>query len=392
MDRRRALAALAWAGAAPLCAPAAQGAWIGAASEGGVLAWGPQACWVGEAGGPLQVLAGEPAPELPPVGAAGAVWRVLRDGALERWQRDAALEWHPAWTGRLPARVHALAASDDGGFALAAHGEQLSLLDAHGGLVKAFEGRDLARTRHGPAQALFALAQRRSFVAGWPALGELWEISLDPAAPPVFEGLVHDYRMSEAIGSSGYLGVRRAPLGLPLPAFGFADARVPWLAGSLGDAVAVVHLDVRRRIATLALPGARPAAATLRREGGAWQWWLPVGDAVQLVDTARWTLLERLPLPGPVQRLQALGDAVWALAGQGEQASLLVRRGGPWQQVAVTPGRPTALAADAGAQRLLVATEAPAAVLLLDAGGGALARWPLPSTARVEGLAWMPAS
>lgn len=402
MKRRDALAALAWAGSAwgSACRAAAQrdasavaqpgGSVAGDGWHGAALAWGRGGCWIAEPGRALQALAGEASAALPPVAAARALWRVRRDGRLERWQRDGPGAWRPQEMPALEPRVHALAASPDGRFAVAAHGEQLSVLGAQGELLARFEGRDPGRTRRGAAQALFALPQRRSFVAAWPALGELWEISLDPQAPPIFEGLVHDYRMAEAIATRGYLGARRSPLGLPLPAMSFADARVPWLAGTLDDTVAVVHLDVRRRIASLRLPGALPAASTLHRSGEAWQWWLPVGDAVQRIDTARWRPIDRLPAPGPVRALQSMGEAVWALVGRAGASSLQVWRGGEWRPVELAPGRAVALAVDAPSRRVLVATEEPAALHLLDAEGRTLERWTLP--APPGAVAWMPAA
>ncbi len=192
---------------------------------------------------------------------------------------------------------HAQATSLDGQWTLAAHGEQLTLLDRQGCAVKTYEGSDLARRRRGQASALFVLPQRQSFVVAWPTLGELWEISLDPQAPPVFDGWVHDHRLGEGLATPGYLGVRRTLLGLPMPTIDFADARVPWLAGALGDEVIVVHLDVRRRIAALNVPGARPHAAQLQRTDGRLEWWLPAGQELLVFDTARWTLLARHALP-----------------------------------------------------------------------------------------------
>lgn len=286
--------------------------------------------------------------------------------------------------------VQALAASDDGLWILIAHGQGLSLLDASGRVVKAFEGTDLSRRRRGAAQALFHLPQRRSFLASWPELGELWEISLDPGAPPIFDGLVHDYRMAEAIANPGYLGARRAPLGVPMPALSFADRRVPWVAGVLQDAVAVVHLDVRRRIALLPVPGALPQAALLRTDRNGLRWWLPAGPAVQVFDVARWTPVERHVLPGPVGAIQALGDAVWAVAGEPGNTDLLIWRGKDWQRVDEPTGRPRALRADPQGHAMLVATFDPAGLHLVDTEGRTLHRWALSPGTALRGVAWVP--
>ncbi len=42
---------------------------------------------------------------------------------------------------------------------------------------------------------------RRSFVIVFEPLAELWELSTDPQAAPIFDGLVHDYHQGEAIAS-----------------------------------------------------------------------------------------------------------------------------------------------------------------------------------------------
>lgn len=149
-------------------------------------------------------------------------------------------------------------------------------------------------------RALWHLPQRRSFVVAWPALGELWEIPLNPDAEPIFDGLVHDYRMGEGLAAPGYLGVRRTPLGPAMPELDFADARVPWLAGLQDERVVLVHLDVRRRIAERTLPGARPQAALLRHAESGLQWCLPCGQQVQVLDLPRFEPVDAVAwLPAP---------------------------------------------------------------------------------------------
>ena len=34
---------------------------------------------------------------------------------------------------------------------------------------------------------------------------EIWEISYDPDAKPIFDGYVHDYKMGEGVALAGYL-------------------------------------------------------------------------------------------------------------------------------------------------------------------------------------------
>lgn len=146
-------------------------------------------------------------------------------------------------------------------------GTDLVLRDDTGGALARWPLRD-ADGRPGLPIAVCQLQPRQSLVvvvAGW---HELWEISTDPAAPPIFDGLVHDYRMGEAIARPGYLGLRRIRLVQPWLAV-WADGRVPWLLGAeagVDSDVAVLHLDVRRVVGRLpvAAGGGWPAIAGRR--------------------------------------------------------------------------------------------------------------------------------
>jgi hypothetical protein len=179
-------------------------------------------------------------------------------------------------------------------------GADLVLHDSTGTPLARWPLRD-AGGRPGTPMAVCRLLPRQSIVvvmAGW---HELWEISTDPAAPPIYDGLVHDYRMGEAIARPGHLGVRRIRLARPWVAV-WSDARVPWLVGAEqsdgGDAVAVVlHLDIRRAVARLPLGPAvgQPLQGTTLRtmpDGTAGPLVLPApGGGWQRIDPRRW--------PGP---------------------------------------------------------------------------------------------
>ena len=319
-----------------------------AGATGDVLAWGSGRLWIARSGGRLESLTHELSAMVAPALTAAGCWCATQRGGLAAWRRDAGGAWREAL--RLPFEnpVHALAASADDRWVLAAHGQQLTLLDGDGRIAKNYEGHDLARRRRGEARWLAHLPQRQSFVVALPALGELWEIQLDPQAAPIHDGLVHDYRMDEAIASPGFLGVRRTPLATPLPAFAFASEAAPWVAGIDGanaDRVVVVHLDVRRAVASLALPGARPAGAVLRREGGEWRWWLPTAAGIEAVDAASWRAVARLEVEGRAHALQFVGGRLWVLAASPSGPSLLLRqheRG--WSAARIDIGEPIGLA------------------------------------------------
>jgi hypothetical protein len=286
-------------------APSREAALAGVSSPAPCVVWHAEAVALRWPDGRTEPLPGSPSAA--PVAAANGLWLATRDGRLRRWR------WRDAWRCdvdlALPAAAHALTASPDGGHVLAAHGRQLRLLDGEGRTLRDYVGTDLARRRSGHAAALLALPRRRSLLAAWPDLHEWWEISLDPAAPPIFDGLVHDHRMGEAIASPGHLGLRRIAFDGPAPLPVFNASAWPWVAARVDDELLVVHLDVRLVVARLQAPGALPAAGVSH----AGLWWLPVGAALWGVDPRRWTVTTRRRAPGPVQRLAVAGGVLHAL-------------------------------------------------------------------------------
>jgi hypothetical protein len=126
-------------------------------------------------------------------------------------------------------------------------------LQVQGAWVQVVDGQGQRLRRwsapHGVVTALVHPA-RRSFLVAPRGLAQLWEVALDPQAPPLYEGLVHDYRMGEGLARPGYLGLRRMLLPRPLQAVcGCGDRpylRV-WDSDPAGSAV--LQLDVRRIIA-----------------------------------------------------------------------------------------------------------------------------------------------
>lgn len=386
LTRRRAIAALAAGALLPSAVARA------ASGTPRLLAWGERGLWVVRgadgAAAAVDALSDEPLGTPPPLALAQRVVAIDGAGRLRGWQL------HPeGWREQPPrvfdAPVHALGASADGQWTLVAHGQALSLLDAGGRVERQWMGHDLAQRRQGAAAAIRHLPQRRSFVVAWPSLGELWELQLDPSAPVVFDGLVHDYRMGEGLGRAGFLGIRRTPLAPPVPSLDFSDARVAWVAGRAGPQVAVVHLDVRRRIASLPFAEARPDGAALVAGGTARQWWLPVADTVQVLDPSRWEVLERHALAAPVHAVVAASAAVWVRVDDA-QAPLRLWRDRRWQRPAADVAEALrALAPDATASTLLCAGSD--RVWELDAQGRVARAWRFDAGAALRGVAAFPA-
>jgi hypothetical protein len=166
------------------------------------------------------------------------------------------------------------ARSTDNRWLVAADGQDVVVYD-RGMRVKtlAAKSRD-GRSGPSPVASIHHVGARRSFVIAFEALSELWELSVDPEAAPIFDGLVHDYRLGEAIAEPGYLGARRTRLDTPLRELAFDDSGAFVLGRSARDpgSQAVLHLvnlDIRRTIGRFAVGGDPDLAAvrTLQRDG-----------------------------------------------------------------------------------------------------------------------------
>jgi hypothetical protein len=164
-----------------------------------------------------------------------------------------------------------------------------------------------------------------------------------------------------------------------------------------GDDAVIVHLDVRRRIAALRVPGANPAGAVLRPASsgrGTNPWWLPARNEIHVFDTARWVRLATHTLPGSVLQLQATDDAVWALVGERAGATLFIlgdSQPDAWQRVGAGAGALSALrAAPRGPQVLALRAADAHELLLLEASGAVRRRWSVPKGVGLDGVAWWP--
>ena len=229
--------------------------------------------------------------------------------------RDGWITKYDLWNLSVVAEVRAglnmrnVAVSSDGKWIMAANylPHTLALFDADLKLVRSYAAATLDGKQTSRVSAVYDAAPRHSFVVALKDIPELWEISYDPKAEPIFDGYVHDHRMGEAIAKPGFQGVRRTPLDEPLDDFFFDDgyrhaigtARAP----ADGNAPAqVVNLDVRRRIATVPLGGmphlgsgitfdwngTRVLATTNLKEG-----------MVSVIDMKGWKPVKQIATPGP---------------------------------------------------------------------------------------------
>lgn len=151
-----------------------------------------------------------------------------------------------------------LAVSSDGKYVMVANylPHSLVLFDADLTLIKVIVAADEEGKNTSRVSAVYDAAPRKSFVAAMKDIAELWEISYDPNAAPIYPGMVHDYRMEEAVAVKGQFNPRRIPLDDYLDDFFFDQSYTHAIGASRdGGKGQVVNLNVRRRIATIELPG-----------------------------------------------------------------------------------------------------------------------------------------
>jgi DNA-binding beta-propeller fold protein YncE/cytochrome c553 len=224
--------------------------------------------------------------------------------------RDGWIAKYDIWNLKLVAEIRAgintrnLAVSSDGRYAMVANYLPHTLV--------ALDTRDLKPIRvidvkddngkSSRVSAVYDAAPRKSFIAALKDIPEVWEMSYADDAPPVYAGLVHDYKMGEAIAVPGPFAPRRAPLDDYLDDF-FFDGSYTHLIGSSRDGKGqVVNLDIRRKIANVELPGlphlgsgitwnyqGHPVMATPNLKEG----------VVTVVDMKTWKTIKQIPTLGP---------------------------------------------------------------------------------------------
>ena len=175
-----------------------------------------------------------------------------------------------------------VALSSDGLWILAADASpgSFTLYDRALHPVRGYTAATLDGKMVSPLITVYDAPLRRSFLVALPGIAELWEVSYDTQAEPIFDGLVHDYRMGEGLAKPGYFGVRRTKIPVPWSDLYFTDdgrnvvaltespapapAADKALAAASGTSVVsarVINLDIRREMVTVVL-AAKPNSAT----------------------------------------------------------------------------------------------------------------------------------
>jgi hypothetical protein len=230
--------------------------------------------------------------------------------------RDGWITKYDLWNLTIVAEVRAglnmrnVAVSGDGKYLMAANylPRTLALFDADLSLVKVYAAATLDGKSASRVSAVYDAEPRHSFVVALKDIPELWEISYDPKAEPIFDGYVHDYKMGEGVAKPGFLGVRRTPLDEPLDDFFFDQSYRNVLGATRpktadGAATAqVVNLDARRKIADLPIAGMPHLGSGITF---AWNGTTVLaspnlqGGAIDVIDMKTWRPVATIPTPGP---------------------------------------------------------------------------------------------
>ncbi|MBP6224682.1 MAG: c-type cytochrome [Rhizobacter sp.] len=229
--------------------------------------------------------------------------------------RDGWITKYDLWNLTIVAEVRAglnmrnVAVSGDGRWVMAANylPQTLELFDADLNLVKTFSATTQDGKSRSRVSAVYDAAPRHSFVVAMKNIPELWEISYDPKAEPIFDGYVHDYKMGESIARPGYLGVRRTLLDEPLDDFFFDQSYRHVIGASRPKAdgrasAQVVNLDIRLKISELPIAGMPHLGSGITFT---WNGTTVLASpnlrdgALDVIDTKTWKQVKTIATPGP---------------------------------------------------------------------------------------------
>jgi mono/diheme cytochrome c family protein/DNA-binding beta-propeller fold protein YncE len=229
--------------------------------------------------------------------------------------RDGWITKYDLWNLTIVAEVRAglnmrnVAVSGDGKWVMAANyfPHTLALFDADLRLVKTYAATSPDGKASSRVSAVYDAAPRSSFIVALKDLPELWEISYDPKAESIYDGLVHDFRMGEGVARPGFLGVKRTRLDEPLDDFFFDQGYVHVLGATRGRSAGaptaqVINLDVRRKIAELPIAGMPHLGSGITF---AWNGTTVLASpnlkdgALDVIDMKTWKPVKTITTPGP---------------------------------------------------------------------------------------------
>lgn len=198
-----------------------------------------------------------------------------------------------------------IAVSSDGRYVLAGNylPHTLVLLDAGDlSLIKIIPVQD-SSGKSSRVSAVYDAPPRKSFIVALKDIPEIFEISYDPDADPVYTGLVHDYRYQEGIADNSPFPMRRIRLDDYLDDF-FFDRNYNNLIGAARNAKdgQVVSLIVGRKIADIDLTGLPHLGSGITWEyEGKTVFATPnlKESMVTVIDVTDWKVIKKIETLGP---------------------------------------------------------------------------------------------
>ncbi len=155
--------------------------------------------------------------------------------------------------------------------------------------------------------AVYNAPPRQSFVAALKDMKEIWELTYDPDAPPIYANFVHNYRPGQVEGvilDQGMFSIRRVKLDDYLDDFFFDQSYAEVIGASRdGKTGKVYNLDVRKKIADLDLDGMPHLGS-----GISWEYngdrviatpHIRGGGVVSVINMETWETIKKLKTKGP---------------------------------------------------------------------------------------------
>ena len=201
-----------------------------------------------------------------------------------------------------------IALSHDGRFLMVANTQPMTLVaidTASFFVIRTFEVTDKNGVASGVA-AIHTASARKSFIAVMADIPELWELSYDEHALPIYEAWVHDYKMGEGLAVRGPFPPRRIICEKQLSHVIFDANFIHAIGADIEGQMQVINLNIRRKIRDLHLSSAVQPDA-----GAIWQWQQhPVlvvphstEEKLSLIDMQAWNILGEIKLEDKARKL-----------------------------------------------------------------------------------------
>jgi len=181
--------------------------------------------------------------------------------------RDGWVSKYDLWSMKPVAEIRAgintrnIAVSSDGKWVMVGNFLPHSLVVLHAEDLRPFRVIPVVgeKGKSSRVSAVYDARPRQSFVVALKDIKEIWELSYDPEAEPIYGNFVHNYRPGQVeavVVSEQPFGVRRIPMDDYLDDF-FFDPSYAEVMGAARNAKKgqVYNLDVRKKIAELELSG-----------------------------------------------------------------------------------------------------------------------------------------